>query len=438
MNEPPTTTTTRRGGGGGGIKFEPPKSNQLFSTQQEYDTAQELERSSNQWHHLPLLLVALPPLLSIVHGRAENWSDAILLLLVAFYLYQLVKVPWEMYYASTTRTVLPSSTPEEEEDPSTLLLEQRNRSISILRRNELISLLSTFLVPFLGSYLLHYVKRLLSDPDRYVNDSLINMFMIATSVKPFLHLISLLKNHSLYHQEQVHYPSTKIHSLELRLTKLESDLLQLSRAFATKSDVRALRDGVDIPLTQLSKAVKKFNRKEEFFRLSSEEKFGILENKIQELVEVGIKQQEVLETLKQENERFRAQRRGGGNSLEFANFLGRLLGSITSTSSYESSNNQVQNGNKRQKKKVKEIGWYEKGLNWWLFWPLNVPKSAIGWVVDKTGKTVKGIEEGFIDEKEELRGIANSTGSAARKGAARYSNTSTTTRKKMTTNALKA
>lgn len=181
----------------------------------------------NQWHHLPLLLVALPPLLSIVHGRAENWSDAILLLLVAFYLYQLVKgkfplfllsfilsalcllgtdfwisfrlVPWEMYYASTARTVLPSSTstttPAEQQSPEEISL--RIRSTSTLRRNELISLLSTFLVPFLGSYLLHYVKELLSDPDRYVNDSLIQMFMIATSVKPFLHLVSLLKNRKL-------------------------------------------------------------------------------------------------------------------------------------------------------------------------------------------------------------------------------------------------
>lgn len=42
-------------------------------------------------HHLPLVIVALPPLGAIIHGRAENWADAILVLLIAFYLYQLIK-----------------------------------------------------------------------------------------------------------------------------------------------------------------------------------------------------------------------------------------------------------------------------------------------------------------------------------------------------------
>lgn len=50
----------------------------------------ETEKASG-WHHLPLVLVALPPLGAIVHGRAENWSDAIILALVVFYLYQLIK-----------------------------------------------------------------------------------------------------------------------------------------------------------------------------------------------------------------------------------------------------------------------------------------------------------------------------------------------------------
>jgi len=190
-----------------------------------------LERT-NAWHHLPLALVALPPLLSIIHGRAENWSDAILLLLVAFYLYQLVKVPWEMYYASTSRKVLPSTmstVEEEEEDP--VLVRQRLESSTILRRNELLSLLTTFLVPCLGAYLLNYIRGLLSDPERYVNDSLIQMFMIATSVKPFLHAVKLLKRQSLYHQELVHYPNTQVHDLKLKLNKLESDLIQVNSLF---------------------------------------------------------------------------------------------------------------------------------------------------------------------------------------------------------------
>lgn len=71
--------------------------------------------------------------------------------------------------------------------------------------------------------------------------------------------------------EAVWYPSTEVHLLRRRVDSLERDISQLSRAFATKDDVRNLRDGVDIPLSQLSKAVRRFDKKEEYLRLSSEE-----------------------------------------------------------------------------------------------------------------------------------------------------------------------
>jgi hypothetical protein len=49
-----------------------------------------MEKTSSL-HHLPLVLVAIPSLGAILHGRAENWSDAIVLALVVFYLYNLIK-----------------------------------------------------------------------------------------------------------------------------------------------------------------------------------------------------------------------------------------------------------------------------------------------------------------------------------------------------------
>ena len=58
-----------------------------LSTEQIHHEREKTESS----HHLPLMIVALPPLGAIIHGRAENWADAILVLLIAFYLYQLIK-----------------------------------------------------------------------------------------------------------------------------------------------------------------------------------------------------------------------------------------------------------------------------------------------------------------------------------------------------------
>ena len=103
-------------------------------------------------------------------------------------------MPWDIYYASHGRVVLSSTEPKEGEpgfDP--ILATQRNESVRALKRVEMGSLLMTFVVPFVGSYALHWVRHLLSDPDRYINNFVISVFAIATSIKPFLHFSSLVK-----------------------------------------------------------------------------------------------------------------------------------------------------------------------------------------------------------------------------------------------------
>ncbi|KAK4051837.1 hypothetical protein OIV83_002542 [Microbotryomycetes sp. JL201] len=262
--------------------LQPPRSPEMYHTDEEWRLHHSAEQRSSM-HNLPLLLVALPPLGAIVHGRAENWSDAIILILACFYLYHLIKVPWDIYYASHGRLVLAGTEPkpgEEGYDPEQAA--KRDQSIRVLRRAELTSLLATMLVPAAGSYLLVYVRQLLSDPDRYINRSIISLFAIATAVKPTMHFAKLVKNNSLYHQEQVWYPNSEVHLLRRRVEALEKDLSQLTRAFATKDDVRTLRDGVDVPLTQLSKAVRRFDRKEEVLRLTSEERFARLDSRLLE------------------------------------------------------------------------------------------------------------------------------------------------------------
>ncbi|KAK4058414.1 hypothetical protein OIO90_000572 [Microbotryomycetes sp. JL221] len=282
--------------------LQPPRAPDLYHTDEEWRVQHSAEQRGSL-HNLPLILVALPPLGAIIHGRAENWSDALILIMCCFYLYHLIKAPWDIYYASHGRVVLAGSESrpgEEGYDPD--LAAKRDRSIRVLRRAELTSLLATMLVPAAGSYLLVYVRQLLSDPDRYINRSIISLFAIATAVKPLLHFAKLVKNNSLYHQEQVWYPNTEVHLLRRRVEALEKDLSQLTRAFATKDDVRTLRDGVDVPLTQLSKAVRRFDRKEEYLRLSSEQRFAVLDAKLEETTRDLYDARNVIEDLRYQHE----------------------------------------------------------------------------------------------------------------------------------------
>ncbi|GAA5949791.1 hypothetical protein JCM21900_004201 [Sporobolomyces salmonicolor] len=392
-------------------KLQPPKDPDLFDTEDAWRQHHELEKTSG-WHHVPLILVALPPLGAIIHGRAENWSDAIILILICFYLYQLIKVPWEIYYASQARYVLPQAraAPDDAtfvEDP--LVSAQRDASAAALRRNELFSLLSTMLVPAIGAGLLHYARGLLSDPDRYINRFLISLFAIATSVKPFLHFTRLVKRNSLYHQEAVHYPSSEVHRLRRRVERLETDLVQLSRAFATKSDVRALRDGVDVPLTALSKAVRRFNRKEEYLRLTSEERFALLVARLDEATEVQLQQQQALEDLERE-----------ANDVDVVKLVGKVLNHVLATRrsvAWTIGEGLAGGRAKGAKNGPEQVGWYERGIMYYLLWPVNVPRTAIGWAVGRAHKVVRGIEGSGKDPSvEEQKARVRSAGGNASSG----------------------
>lgn len=49
------------------------------------------ENVLGNWHFAPLLIAIVPPLGAVLGGGADAWSDAILLVIASFYLYQLLK-----------------------------------------------------------------------------------------------------------------------------------------------------------------------------------------------------------------------------------------------------------------------------------------------------------------------------------------------------------
>ncbi|BGP30426.1 hypothetical protein JCM10296v2_002180 [Rhodotorula toruloides] len=281
-------------GGGKGVALEPPRDPDLFLSDDDFHEHLEAEKTSG-WHHLPLILVALPPLGAIVHGRAENWSDAIVLTLVVFYLYQLIKVPWDLYYASYTRTVLPSSLSLTlpPEDPS--VTARRASSSRSLRRAELFSLLLTFLVPAIGASILHYARGLLSDPDRYINRFLTGLFVVGSSVKPVGHAVKLLKRHSLYHQTLVHYPSAEIALLSSRIEHLESRLTTLQ---SSTSSQPSQPSSSPEEVSTLSRALRRTQLSLQNTKLESEEKTREVVEAVGEVVRVVEKQEEELELLR--------------------------------------------------------------------------------------------------------------------------------------------
>lgn len=216
-----------------------------------------------------------------------------------------VTVPWEIYYASRTRRINEAEhILNDDSDSITPESIKRRRQLaqSELYQQELLSLVFCVMSPFIGSYLLYYVKSALSEPDRYINPFNVRLFVLASGVKPWSHFFRLVKNRSLFLQSEIHYPLPTVDNLKKRVANLEGALEELRRGYATKLDVKNLRDGVDVPLTQLSKAVRRNERKEEYLRLSSEERFVLLTERQEEMLNELALSAQLIERLRVEQQ----------------------------------------------------------------------------------------------------------------------------------------
>lgn len=166
------------------------------------------------------------------------------------------------------------------QDP--VLEKRRQTAATSLRRQEFFSLLLVLASPFLGGYTLQYLKTFFSSYENYLSALNIELFIIASAIRPLTHLVSLLKARALHLQEQVHYPSTEVELLKRRMATIEAELTQLRRAFATKREVLQVQDTFEPTIHQLTKQIKRQDKRENLLRSYTEERFAHVEEKLRE------------------------------------------------------------------------------------------------------------------------------------------------------------
>ncbi|KAF9433283.1 hypothetical protein BGZ76_009662 [Entomortierella beljakovae] len=241
---------------------------------------QEPDYSSDA-HSWPILFAVIPPLGALVFGKSDIFSDILTLMLIAFFLYNIIKVPWELYYAARTRRIVLSAVSVNANADPVLEMRRENAAAS-LRRQEFISLLFVLSSPFLGGYTLQYLKSFFSTYENYLSALNIELFIIASSIRPLTHLISLLKNRALHLQELVHYPDGDVEHLKNKVAAIEAELVLLRKASATKREVSQVQDSVEPTLHQLSKQIKRHDKKENMLRTYAEERFANIDEKLRE------------------------------------------------------------------------------------------------------------------------------------------------------------
>ncbi|KLO17772.1 hypothetical protein SCHPADRAFT_994110 [Schizopora paradoxa] len=144
------------------------------------DSSPPVASSNSGWLGVDIsLIIALAsPIGSLLTG-SDHFKNVILILLLIYYLHQLVEVPWSLYRMSIPRHAVGNSD-----------------TLAELRTLEVFYLALTVLSPFLGSTLLRYVAKAVTGKKESLSWFSTSLFILATGIRPWTHVVERLKNRS--------------------------------------------------------------------------------------------------------------------------------------------------------------------------------------------------------------------------------------------------
>ncbi|TPX35276.1 hypothetical protein SmJEL517_g02231 [Synchytrium microbalum] len=260
----------------------------------------------------PILFAVMPPLMSLMFGSTTLWGEVLLLMLTAFYLYIIIKVPWDMYHSVRTRKYLnrvaftshpPTMSSEAQStdstnantntstpQPSTMDFESvstsyRNAAYEELQQWERFYLFTIGISPFLGGLGLHLVRHFLSQPNQLISNFNVALFVVAAGIKPLLFIMSLARAEATRLQEELNYPTTEVDSLKTRVMALEGQIAAIMEQAATKTDLFALREEHESSVSVLGRSIRRVEKRADQARGFAEERTLALEGRLREVGE---------------------------------------------------------------------------------------------------------------------------------------------------------
>ncbi|KAI8137896.1 hypothetical protein BJV82DRAFT_646736 [Fennellomyces sp. T-0311] len=206
-----------------------------------------------------------------------------MILLILYYVYKWMTVPWSYYESARSRRLI--------HQKSSIVLDERKQLTELqrrtviaeeLRRHELVGLLWVIASPLLAGYTLQYSRYFLSNYERYMSSFNVVVFVLAASLKPLAHVMTLLRERTFYLQSEMQASESQVQMLQRKLDLMEDELDTLRKAFATKKDLGQVTDGLNPTIQQLAKTLRRFEKKETALRSWSEDRFSSLESKVHE------------------------------------------------------------------------------------------------------------------------------------------------------------
>jgi len=229
--------------------------------------------------HLPVLLALLPPLGSLFVGTPDAWSDAVMLVLAAFYLYYLVRVPWEMYMQAHARAYPRAVN-------SRGLNAEQLEAVRRLQWHERGLFLLVLAAPVIGGVLLLVLQSTMRTAgSRYLTPGTILLYVLAASVRPLTHLVQRVEARAELLHTDAAYPDDAVNQLLATVDRLEAELRDVRMATTLRSDTDQLRDTLEQAVESVARAVRQYARKSDHALAAAEEHITRLEARLRGIEE---------------------------------------------------------------------------------------------------------------------------------------------------------
>ncbi|KAF7726421.1 hypothetical protein EC973_008755 [Apophysomyces ossiformis] len=230
----------------------------------------------------PIVVALVPTLGAFFAGNADIWSDFILVLLILYYVYKWLTVPWAYYESARSRRIFHQNASQLDDKKRLAEHERRQAMAQELRRHELVGLIWVVISPAVAGYTLQYSRYFLNNYERYMSSFNVVVFVLAASVKPLAHVVTLLRERTLHLQSELQVTDGQLQHLQDKLELMEDELQTLRKAFATKKDLGQVTNELNPTLQHLIKAIKRLEKKESTLRQWSEDRFVSIDKKVQE------------------------------------------------------------------------------------------------------------------------------------------------------------
>ncbi|KIK94949.1 hypothetical protein PAXRUDRAFT_417386 [Paxillus rubicundulus Ve08.2h10] len=179
--------------------------------------------SSRAWYEfdLSVVLALVSPIGNWLTG-GDHVKNILLILLLIFYLHQIVEIPWSLYLMSRPRRASHTTSPKDASatDP------YHRAASSELHSLELFYLTLSVLSPFLGTILLRTVLVSVSGPSA-ISWFSTSLFVLATGMRPWEHAIERLRQRTTDLQNVIYYPPSETQKTQARLEALVEQVAQL-------------------------------------------------------------------------------------------------------------------------------------------------------------------------------------------------------------------